>query len=451
MTTTATATLAKGGNAPLTGTHCRTTLTSAGTAIDVSAVLLGADGRVRSDDDLVFYNHPSQDGVTLSERTITVDLAAVPAGVDRVAIVASVDPEAPTARFDGGATPHALVECGNDRFSFAPPPFERGETVAVLVELYRRAGGWKARAVGQGWDTGLAGLATDFGIEVGEDAASPPEPPAPVPVPPPASVPVPPPPFAPPPAPTGSVSFAPPPAPTGSVSFAPPPAPAGAVAFAPPAAPAVPLSKAPLGKVTLTKDGHATIDMRKDEPGLVVTATLEWNGGSEERQEAGADLDLYALYVPGPRVTPPGTRAKKSDDAVYYRGLGSVSGPPYIALDGDARAPGRETVTIHRPDQQGYVLVCAYSAVENGTGSFRSFGARAVVTDGRGSTVEVPLFHDCELSYWVAIALIDFTVPEGALIRHVEQYSEEHEEARPALYSDGTFKMGAGRTEFKTL
>ncbi|MFD8011361.1 TerD family protein [Streptomyces sp. NPDC058955] len=419
MTTTDTTPLAKGGNVPLTGTHCRTTLTSAGTAVDVSAVLLGADGRVRSDDDLVFYNHPSHDGVTLSERTIGVDLAAVPAGVDRIAIVASVDPELPAARFDGGATPRALVECGTDRFSFAPPPFEHGETVAVLVELYRRAGGWKARAVGQGWDTGLAGLATDFGIEVaGDDAPAEPQAPAPVAVPAPA--------------------FAPPPAPVEAVAFAPPPAPAS-------------FAKAPLGKVTLTKDGHATIDMRKDEPGLVVTATLEWDGGSEERQEAGADLDLYALYVPGPRVTPPGERAKKSDDAVYYRGLGSVSGPPYIALDGDARVPGRETVTIHRPDQQGYVLVCAYSAVENGTGSFRSFGARAVVTDGRGSTVEVPLFHDCELSYWVAIALIDFTVPEGALIRHVEQYSEEHEEARPALYSDGTFTMGAGRTEFKTM
>ncbi|WP_037881139.1 TerD family protein [Streptomyces sp. NRRL F-5727] len=442
MTSPVTTPLAKGGNATLTGAHCRTTLTSAGTAVDVSAVLLGADGRVRSDDDLVFYNHPSHDGVTLSERTITVDLAEVPAGVDRIAIVASVDPEVPAARFDPGSTPQALVECGTDRLSFAPPPFEHGETVAVLVELYRRAGGWKARAVGQGWDTGLAGLATDFGIEVAQDDA-PAAPAAPAAVPPPA--------FAPPPAPAGAVAFAPPPAPAGAVAFAPPPAPAGPVVLAPPQAPAVPLTKAPLGKVTLTKDGHATIDMRKDDPGLVVTATLEWDGGSEERQEAGADLDLYALYVPGPRVTPPGTRAKKSDDAVYYRALGSASGPPYIALDGDARVPGRETVTIHRPDQQGYVLVCAYSAVENGTGSFRSFGARAVVTDGRGSTVEVPLFHDSELSYWVAIALIDFTAPDGALIRHVEQYSEEHEEARPALYSDGTFAMGAGRTEFKTM
>ncbi|GGY35252.1 TerD family protein [Streptomyces omiyaensis] len=411
---TTTLALAQGGNAPLSAAVCRVTLDSSGGGIDVSAVLLGPDGRVRGDDDLVFYNHPAHDGVSLEGRTVTADLPSLPAGVDRVAIVASADPALPAARLDGAATPHALVECGADRLSFAPAPFARGETVAVLVELYRRGDGWKARAVGQGWDTGLAGLATDFGIDV---AAEEPEParapePAVVPAPVPASAPAP-----------------------------------AAVPFGAPAAPA----DAPLGAVTLAKDGHATIGMRKDEPGLVVTATLEWDGGSEERQEAGADLDLYALYVPRPRVTPSGTRAKKAEEAVYYGELGSASAPPYIALDGDARVPGRERVTLHRPDRQGYVLVCAYSAIENGTGSFKSFGARAVVTDGRGSTVTVPLFHDCELSYWVAIALIDFTDPEGVLIRHVEKYGAENDEARPALYSDGTFRMGAGPIEFKTL
>ncbi|MEU9960138.1 hypothetical protein [Streptomyces sp. NPDC050982] len=59
---------------------------------------------------------------------------------------------------------------------------------------------------------------------------------------------------------------------------------------------------------------------------------------------------------------------------------------------GTGRVPGRESVRIVRPDEQGYVLLCAYSAVSNGFGSFRGFGAKVVVTDGRGSTVTVPLF-----------------------------------------------------------
>ncbi|OCC09145.1 TerD family protein [Streptomyces sp. PTY087I2] len=404
--------LAKGGNTALSAAAaCRVTLSSPTTGIDVSAVLLGPDGRVRSDDDLIFYNHAAQDGVRLSGQTIVADLAAIPETVDRVAIVASIDPELRVRYFDASSTPHAVIECGGVRSTFEPPPLMHRETVAVLVELYRRAGSWKARAVGQGWDTGLAGLASDFGIVVDDP---------------------------------GPTAAAPP-----TVT------PARSRQLSPGASPPRPVTTparlpAPLGKVLLTKAGQATIDMRKDDPSLVVTATLAWNGGSAARRRAGADLDLYALYVPRSLVTSPGQRPVKTDQAVYYRQLGSSVAPPYIALDGDSKAPGRETITIRRPDLQGYVLLCAYSAVENGTGSFKSYGAQVVVTDGRGSTVTVPLFNNRNLSYWVAIALIDFNVPGGVEIRHVEKYSGNHVEARPTLYSSGNFRMSTGKIEFKT-
>ncbi|MFD9371414.1 TerD family protein [Streptomyces sp. NPDC060020] len=397
-----TITLSKGGNAPLPGGVCRVTLTSPATRIDVSAVLLGPDGKVRSDEDLVFYNHPKQHGVTLEGQTIAADLAAIPATVDRIAIVASIDPELQATHFDAGNTPRANIECGDVQISFIPPPLISRETVAVLVEIYRRAGTWKARAVSQGWDTGLAGLATDFGVDVDDPGPS--------------------------------------------------PAPKTPIPAEPPVTPVAPTAPAgPLGKIALTKAGQATINMRKDDPGLVITASLEWDGGSAARRRAGADLDLYALYVPASHVTPSGKRPAKSDHVVYYRDLGSPIAPPYIALDGDSRVPGRETITIRRPDLQGYVLLCAYSAVENGTGSFKSYGARAVVSDGRGSTITVPLFNNRNLSYWVAIALIDFTAPGGAQVRHVEKYSGNGVEARPVLYSNGNFRMSAGKVEFKTI
>ncbi|NUP24872.1 MAG: Tellurium resistance protein [Streptomyces sp.] len=419
-----TTTLPKGGNAVLSAAVCRVTLASPTTGIDVSAVLLGQNSKVRSDDDLVFYNHSSQDGIAVKGQTIVADLAAAPMTVDRIAIVASIDPELQARYFDASNTPHAVIECGNTRITFTPPPLMHRETVAILVELYRRAGSWKARAVGQGWDTGLAGLASDFGIVVDDPGPStPPTPPAAT-------------------AEQTRQMRAAPPRPTYAPTLSP------AVTSVLPTTPARPL--VPLGKVALTKAGHATIDMRKDDPSLVVTAALEWNGGSAARRQAGADLDLYALHVPRSLVTPPGKRPNKSDQAIYYRHLGSSSMPPYIALDGDSQVPGRETITIRRPDLQGYVLLCAYSAVENGTGSFKSYGARAVITDGRGSTVTVPLFNNRNLSYWVAIALIDFTVPGGAQIRHVEKYSGNHVEARPTLYSNGNFRMSTGKVEFKT-
>ncbi|MDT0456974.1 TerD family protein [Streptomyces sp. DSM 41527] len=400
-----TTTLTKGGNAALPTGVCRVTLTALTPCFDVSAVLVGPNGKVRSDDDLVFYNHPLQDEVALKGQTIVADLTAIPTTVDRIAVVASIDPEAQATHFDASNTPHAVIDCGGAQFTFASPPLANQETVAILVELYRRGGGWKSRAVGQGWDTGLAGLAADFGIVV--DGPGPP-----------------------------------------SVQ-------ASVAATAPPVAVPVPIMMplrhlAPLGEVALTKAGQATIGMRKDDPSLVVTATLEWNGGSVARRRAGADLDLYALHVPGSLVTPQGKRPNRSDQVVYYRQLGSPFAPPYIALDGDSRVPGRETITIRRPDHQGYVLLCAYSAVENGTGSFKSYGAQAVITDGCGSTVTVPLFNNRNLSYWVAIALIDFTVPGGAQIRHVEKYSGNHVEARPTLYSNGNFRMSTGKVEFKT-
>ncbi|MFI6514670.1 TerD family protein [Spirillospora sp. NPDC050679] len=380
------------------------TITSPGTPVDVSAILLGADGKVRNDNDLVFYNHPAQDGVTVAGPVVTADLSRVPAAIDRIAVVASIDVAHPGARFDDRGTPSTTVAAGTTTLSFTPPAMTAGETVVITVELYRRAGSWKVRAVGQGWSNGLAGLAADFGIVVDD-----PGPATPV------------------------------------------PEPARRYASAPPPQPVRPgPAPAPLGKISLTKGGQATINMRKDDPSLVVTASLEWNGGSRFRRQSGADLDLYALFIPRELVTPKGARTNKSSEAVYYRNLGSPTIPPYIALDGDARTPGRETITIHRPDRQGYVLICAYSAVENGVGSFKSYGARAVVTDGRGSTVTVPLFNERRLSYWVAIALIDFTVPNGAEIRHVEKYSGNHQEARPMLYSNGNFKMSVGPVEFKT-
>ena len=166
-------TLAKGGNAPLFAGSCKVTLTARQTDIDVCAVLLSQDGKVRSDDDLVFYNHSAQDGVVLDGQSVSVNLSGVPGAVDRIVIVASIDPQGSAAYFNADNTPQAVIDSGSARLTFMPPPFVHRETAAVLVDFYRRAGCWKVRAVGQGWDTGLAGLATDFGVVVDDDGSAP--------------------------------------------------------------------------------------------------------------------------------------------------------------------------------------------------------------------------------------------------------------------------------------
>ena len=206
-----------------------------------------------------------------------------------------------------------------------------------------------------------------------------------------------------------------------------------------------PLPQTAAPGISLTKGATAGISLSKSDPTVQITAHLDWDGGSASRRARGADLELYVLYVPAQDVN---TGRSTVGNAVYYRSLGHLDRAPYIQHHGDSLVPGRETATITRPDQQGYALICAYSAVGNGIGSFKSYGAQAVITDGRDQTVTVPLYDDNRHAYWVAIALVDFT-GDGARITQVEKYSRPGSEARPVLYADGSVAMDAGPVEFK--
>ncbi|MFJ8944969.1 VWA domain-containing protein [Streptomyces sp. NPDC102395] len=145
-----------------------------GLSADVSALLLGPDGKVCGDHDLVFCNHPVQDGVSVVGTAVTADLFRLPAGVHRVVVV-SADPLLPGAVFTR-APQLTISQSGASTAWFIAPDFTAGETVVVLAELYRRGDGWKGRAVGQGYASGLAGLATDYGVDVDPEPSSAPLP-----------------------------------------------------------------------------------------------------------------------------------------------------------------------------------------------------------------------------------------------------------------------------------
>ncbi|MYW65743.1 TerD family protein [Streptomyces sp. SID8379] len=188
--------MSKGGNLPVPSTALHVAVVwQQGPGIpdvDVSALLLDAAGRVRGDADLVFYNqpaHPSnavrhlgrgQDPGGTGADWIWLDLAAVEPGVERVVVAASADGET-FGRIPGLAV-HAAIPQGATVASFAIGDATT-ETAFVFGEFYRRNGSWKFRAVGQGYASGLAGLATDFGIGIEDESSAPP--PAPAPFPPP--------------------------------------------------------------------------------------------------------------------------------------------------------------------------------------------------------------------------------------------------------------------------
>ncbi len=148
--------------------------------VDASALLLGADGKVGSDADFVFYNQPrSADGSVRFEGTdraggatrarIVIDLSTVPNHVNTVALAGSVS----MGNFGrlGDLTFKVLDDTGRSLAEYVTSDATT-ERAFVFGEVYRRGGAWKFRAVGQGWDSGLAGLATDFGVDVDDEVES---------------------------------------------------------------------------------------------------------------------------------------------------------------------------------------------------------------------------------------------------------------------------------------
>ncbi|WP_240135896.1 TerD family protein [Streptomyces sp. MUM 178J] len=175
-----------GSNIPLSAVRVAVDV-AAPVRLDVSGLLLTADGKVRSDDDFIFYNQPAGPGVTYrsgggtAPDAIIVDTAAVPPGIEKIVVTASPDAAGQTFQ---GIEPTATVRNADDGTALATftPPRLGAETALVVIEIYLRNGAWKARAVGQGYANGLAGIATDFGVSVDEEpaaaAAAPAAPPA---------------------------------------------------------------------------------------------------------------------------------------------------------------------------------------------------------------------------------------------------------------------------------
>lgn len=183
----------KGSNVPLEATAVRAVLRwTPGQGVpdvDASALLLGADGRVRSDEDFVFYNqprHPSGKVWRLGKKrvaqglsegltdTVQTDLTGLDPAVSRVLVVASADNVAfENVRALRILLYDATIGDGEPLAYFDITPQTGAETALICGELYRRGDVWKFRALGEGYLNGLEGLAGDFGISVDESEAVP--------------------------------------------------------------------------------------------------------------------------------------------------------------------------------------------------------------------------------------------------------------------------------------
>ncbi|MGM7646431.1 TerD family protein [Nocardia sp. JW2] len=171
------ATLAKGQNGPLAVSDVVISLQLTAPA-DLSALLVTEQGKVRTDADFVFYNQPSGPGVDLrpgpagQPASLAVSLPAVPAEIDQIRAVITLDDA--TSNFGRFAPPTAIISdaAGNQLYSYRIEGLD-AESIVIALELYRRQGGWKVRAVGQGYAGGFAALVTDHGVQVDDSPAQP--------------------------------------------------------------------------------------------------------------------------------------------------------------------------------------------------------------------------------------------------------------------------------------
>ncbi|WP_110797351.1 TerD family protein [Mycolicibacterium llatzerense] len=399
--------VAKGSKTELAGKTYMVTVTGpAATSVDLMAIAVGADGRVLSDDDFVFFNNPRRHGITLTgAQTIQLSLNAIPDNVQRVVIAAST--EAQGLRFGEVGAITADITATAETLQFVPDGLST-ETVLQLVAVYRRNGRWRLDAIGQGYDGGLAEFAGAFGIAVDEPGT-----------------------------------------PADTAAAPAPVAPANPT----PAAKPIDMTKV---SVVLTKDSPnqtAKIDLRKSQgdPSWVLTVGLEWDGrgavydGSGRVKRYGkGDLDVYFFC-----------RNEVTNEYVVISGdnghRGNLNQWPFVYHYGDSMGPGRgnrpavEQVRV-LPQENGDLLVNIYQSVDNGAGAINTFGRpRCVIRYGRAGADGFPGPDADEIivqvgnnknSYWATVAHID--VQDGILtVDGTTRYSTASSENMPGLNTAG--------------
>ncbi|MGW2933382.1 TerD family protein [Streptomyces sp. NPDC001156] len=391
---------------------------------DASALLL-VSGKVRTDGDFVFYNQPNHSSGAVRHEgkrdvgghvtdTLLVDLARVEPAIESVVLAASAD-GGTFGQVNGLYIRVLDAEQGAEVARFDPAATV--ETAFVLGEFYRRQGAWKFRAVGQGYSSGLEGLATDYGITVDEPQhTAPPAAPftrvdwpnASAPVPAPAAPPVAPPVTAPPPT---SPYGAPPPPPA---PYA-PPSPAAPYGAPAPSVPPPPPAPVRLTKVTLTKQAPSVSLTKQGGTSGVMRVNLNWqvrkqfSGWDSKRGRAVAmhadlDLDLCALYEL--------SDGSKGVVQALGNAFGSVHQPPYIHLDGDDRTgavESGENLTVNLDHKQRFRRILIFVTIYEGARSFADLHATVTLQPQHGAPIEFSLDECTVPSTVCALALITNT------------------------------------------
>ncbi|MFF8100340.1 TerD family protein [Streptomyces sp. NPDC016640] len=413
----------KGSNTPVPSTALRADVGwRSGPGVpdaDASALLL-TGGRVRSDSDFVFYNQPAHSSGAVRHEgkrdtggrvtdTLLVDLTRVEPGIETVLLAASCDGGA------FGQVPELYVEVRDAGDGTVAARFDSAgattETAFVLGEFYRRQGAWKFRAVGQGYSSGLEGLATDYGITVDRPQHTTPTAPA--------------------------AAVAPVAAP---VTAPPPPA-------APPAAPPVRLTKVTLTKaapsVSLTKQGGTSGALHVNLNWQVRKQFSGWAGklGRPVAMHSDLDLDLCALYEL--------TDGSKGVVQALGNAFGALHQPPFIHLDGDDRTGAvttGENLTVSLDHKQFFRRILVFVTIYEGARSFADLNATVTLRPQHGAPVDFSLDECTVPSTVCALALITNTGGGELVVRREARYLVPERGVSPQRTVDHAYGWGMNWT-----
>lgn len=369
--------LQRGANIAVGAGPLTVTVDLSGLEADVSAYLLGENGKVRGDEDMIFFNQPATaDGAVQFSKSgsggrFSVDPSRLPGAVVRIVFCVTAD--AATGASTLGAARSARIAVSGpsgEVAAFSPPLAGATEAAMTFGELYLRGGEWKFRAVGQGFNGGLAPLARSFGIDVADEPAAPPPPSPPPPPPPPPSAPV------------------------------------------------------SLSKVSLEKKGQSISLTKKSASFGEIVINLNWSRGKKGFFGGGnaVDLDLGCLLEM--------SGGQKGVVQALGRVFGDFHGPPFIQLDGDDRTGDvskGETMRINGAQWAQIRRIAVFANIYDGAPNWQNTDGVVTVTMPDQPPIEVRMTEGRNDKRLCGVILLENDGGQIKATRIVEYFRDQSE------------------------
>jgi tellurite resistance protein TerA len=381
---------------------------SAGVDLDLSAFVLRSNGKVGSDQDLIYYSNPSgangglkilsegkkSYGNHLDNEQALVTFQMIPTEVDRISLALTIY-EGDARKQNFSLVKNAYIRVidevsGNELFRYELGNNFPVETAIVVGELYRYNTEWKFNAIGSGYSGGLSSLCGSFGIDVDDS-------------------------------PTVSAAAS-----TGQAPAKPPAAPP---IVTPP--PVIPPAAAPssirLDKIELRKNGQV-INLEKKAGSLgEILVNLNWNrkktGGGLFRAAAGIDLDLGCLYE-----LKDGT---KGGVQALGNAFGDLNRPPYVSLDGDDRTgalAGGENLRINGAKVAEIERVVIFAFIYEGVTNWAQADGVVTIKQAGGPDIEVRMDEYNNSKGLCAIAMIKNVNNQTFSIERLVQFFNDQQQ-----------------------